>query len=393
MGGQFDSSGDEYPRHRRASFLQAKERIHGYHKQGRRGNNPKFLQHGNGKYQSKAAELFKKNKPEWHPKHKGGRDRVKKHHQNRDHRKHFVAEDQIDGNSILSSYQRRQIQHRLNRPDRRASSLGLIIPETPSPKAPYFVGPRPPTPSFGFQGDRPWTMQDPLLLHILTAADPSIVALKAHLLSYSEPEQFGIMRFLFTAAEPIPVGRYSSSGALQSVQLLNEFATSVDPFHRAVADIFYGQNTFLFLTWEELCTFIMNTPAQSLALIRCVQLGSEVVRRRPRARTSHKTYTDEDIHVQEALARMPLLSRVQVMLGFDIDDKFHRVIVGDDWCGQHPSLPELEVIRLDDQTHPDWSGDKDAVLAEDNAYFGSAFAYQMKKKRARRDEKMQIDTM
>ena len=216
--------------------------------------------------------------------------------------------------------------------------------------------------------------------------------MQSRILGFSEPEQHGIVRYLFTSPVPIPIGSYSSTNTFQVTQSLNDFALGSEKLARQIATVFYGENTFLFLSPSQLVDFVANAPSHSMSLIRRVQFGSQVVRRPPGARDHDcRQRTQEDLDVETALAKLPGLESLRVMLGYDIDDAHHRHVIGDDWCVHHPNLPALEYARLDAETAPWWSGDKTEVDLQDLSILSGWFQILLNRARQDKAERMEID--
>ena len=246
-----------------------------------------------------------------------------------------------------------------------------------------------PVPKFGYEKD--WTEDDFLIKFITSAVE--LNALHTRILSYSEPEQFGVLKYLFTSETAIPVGRYSSNGAFQISHHLNDLIQAEDTIKRLIVISFYTNNTFLFQTVDELTCFVMSTPWESLLLIRRVALSSNTIRRKLGERESNRRHaTQADFDVANALKRIPHLDKLYVLLGYDIKDSYYQWITTDGWCASHPNLPSLEYHRSEEQTPPGFEVSnlvKETIHAEDQAFL---IPFQLQQARFREIKAMKMDT-
>ena len=246
-----------------------------------------------------------------------------------------------------------------------------------------------PLPKFGYEKD--WTEDDFLIQFITSAVE--LNALHARILSYSEPEQFGVLKYLFTSEIAIPVGKYSSNGAFQISHHLNDLIKAEDTIKRLIVISFYTNNTFLFQTVDELTYFVMSTPWESLSLIRRVALSSSIIRRKPGEREFDRRHaTPDDYDVANALKRIPYLEKLYVLLGYDIKDSYYQWITSDAWCAGHPNLPSLEYHRSEEQTPPGFEVSdlvKENIHMEDQMFLG---AFQIQQARLREIRAMKMDT-
>ena len=227
-------------------------------------------------------------------------------------------------------------------------------------------------PKFGFEKD--WTQDDFLGRFVSSAI--SLQALNHRVVNLPESEQYAILKFMFTSDGPIPVGskKYSPSGAFQYSNFLNDLLQGHDRLGKMIAYIFYTENTFWFHDLMELVNFVMTTPTESLNHVRKIVLSSPVIRRAPGARDNSQGYrTPEDLDVEHALHLMPGLETLCVLLGYDINDQHFRLMMGQDWCGNHPNVPDLQYARRVSHTMVNAGAiDVSAVETDDAMFFAAA---------------------
>ncbi|MCJ1325381.1 hypothetical protein MMC10_002044 [Thelotrema lepadinum] len=283
--------------------------------------------------------------------------------------------------SITSIYEQNPFVAKLR--ERRANELGLehsqLLLEAAEEHEAF--QPTVQAPRFGYEKN--WN-EDDFVIKFITSAE-ELNALQFRLLQYTDEQQvIGVLRYLFTSDIPIPVGRYISNGAFQISHHLDSLVQAEAPILRLIGLTFYTHNIFRLSTVQELVEFVMSTPPESLAHIRYICLGSNVVRRAPGARERETQECDKlDHDVCYSLRRLPSLQNLYIVLGYDIQDSYYQWITADTWCGTHTNLPSLEYHRLDEETPPEFEvgSSMKKKMQDEDALFLSAFQIRMREKR------------